>query len=335
VSLGPPFDASGVGLQQRVGAAVVLALALAVGWVLTLSGRSVGRGVTFFVEMRTPGPLREAAKVRLAGREIGEVRQIAAGRGGVVLETFVAGDWASQVRDGSDFFVTTPSVLGEAYLEIGPGRGGAPVAAGHHVRGADPAEIDNFLAHTEANLRQILALLRDERPALDELLIAADALLATLSGLPADGGQLRRIRDQAMAAIDAGARLVGALRDAGGLARARAAARELSAVIDRAAPELRGLAERADAAATRIDELGALFAPARRAQLAAALASLRRAAALGEATVRDTRWLVDHVQRGRGAIGAFLQDRELFDDLHETHRILKSQPWTLILKPVR
>ena len=36
---------------------------------------------------------------------------------------------------------------------------------------------------------------------------------------------------------------------------------------------------------------------------------------------------------GEGTLGGILSDRELFDDLHETHRILKSQPWTFILKP--
>jgi hypothetical protein len=39
------------------------------------------------------------------------------------------------------------------------------------------------------------------------------------------------------------------------------------------------------------------------------------------------------VERGDGTIGGLLSDHELFDDLHETHRILKSQPWTFILKP--
>jgi hypothetical protein len=42
VSLGPPFDASGLRTQQKVGAGVVLLLGAAVTWVLFLSGRSLG-----------------------------------------------------------------------------------------------------------------------------------------------------------------------------------------------------------------------------------------------------------------------------------------------------
>ena len=45
------------------------------------------------------------------------------------------------------------------------------------------------------------------------------------------------------------------------------------------------------------------------------------------------RALVAAVERGEGTIGGIMSDVELFDDLHETHRILKSQPWTFILKP--
>ncbi|HEX9101638.1 MAG TPA: hypothetical protein VF997_05510, partial [Polyangia bacterium] len=47
----------------------------------------------------------------------------------------------------------------------------------------------------------------------------------------------------------------------------------------------------------------------------------------------DVRALAAMVERGDGTIGGIMADHELFDDLHETHRILKSQPWTFILKP--
>jgi len=51
--------------------------------------------------------------------------------------------------------------------------------------------------------------------------------------------------------------------------------------------------------------------------------------------------LVDDVQfrgearaLGSGTLWCFLQDRELFDDLHETHRILKSQTMRLFEGPL-
>src|SRR6185295_6386475 len=100
---------------------------------LLMSGRTVGRGLSIHVEMKTPGLLRPGGKIRLAGREIGEVRGMVAMKNHHVdLEAFILSGHAAQVRRNSQLFVNTPSVLGEAYLEVGPPRGepGPPVADG-------------------------------------------------------------------------------------------------------------------------------------------------------------------------------------------------------------
>jgi ABC-type transporter Mla subunit MlaD len=336
MSLGPPFDDSGERLQQAVGAVVVLLLAAAVAWVLTLSGRTIGRGLTVHVDMKTPGLLRVGAKVRLAGREVGEVRGMQMHDRRVDAEVFLLRSDAQQVRKNSQMFVNTPSVLGEAYLEVGPAAAhaepGPPVGDGDRLHGIDPPEIDDLLAHSETNLRLILALLRENRPEMEELLRAGDSLLATLSGLPADDGQLHRIGEQFTALVDNGASLVHVVREAGGIDRVRKLAREISAIAEKAAPELRRLGTRLDTAMERLDQLAVLFSPERRAQLQAALADFRHAVAVGERIVKDANALARYVADGRGSVGAFLADKELFDDLHETHRILKSQPLRLLLK---
>jgi hypothetical protein len=324
-------------LQQAVGAFVVVALGVAVAWVLMMSGRTVGRGLLVHVEMKTPGLLRVGGKVRLAGRDIGEVRgMVNTPERHVEVEAFILRDDAVHVRKNSLVFVNTPSVLGEAFLEVGPpaahAEPGPPVADGDRLRGIDPPEIDDLLAHGEANLRLILALLRENKPEMEELLTAGDDLLATLSGLPADAGQLRRIRDQLAAALDDGAALLHTAREADAVARTRAIAHDLGAIADAAGPELRKLGARVDAAMERIDQLAAVFSPERRAQIAGALAGFRRAVTIGERLVADANALSRYVADGRGSIGAFLADRELFDDLHETHRILKSQPLRFLLK---
>ncbi|HZS41620.1 MAG TPA: MlaD family protein, partial [Polyangia bacterium] len=129
MSLGPPFDSSGIGLQRSVGAVAVIVLGAAIAWVLLLSGRTFGPGVIVRVTMRSTGPLRVGDPVRLAGRRIGEVRGAAisgaADRRAVEFEVFLERGWARNVRVNSEFFVSTPSVLGEASLEIGPPLDGA------------------------------------------------------------------------------------------------------------------------------------------------------------------------------------------------------------------
>lgn len=341
MSLGPPFDDSGRDVRRVAGAALVVALAAAVGWVLVLSDRALGPGITVRVTMATMGALRVGDKVRLAGRDVGEVRgafrvRDAAG-GHVELSVFVARAWAPELRVNSELFVATPSVLGEAYLEIGApahdAAPGAPVADGATLAAADPPEIDKFLVRSEESVRRALALLRENRPALDELLTAGDELLATLSGLPADRGQLARIRDQIAAAFVAGSSLVSSLRESNAIPRVRAAAHELSAIADRTGPELSKLGDRLDRALDRIDRVSAIFDDNRRARISAGVAAARRAVTTAQHIAADVRALVSAMQRGEGTIGGIMADQELFDDLHETHRILKSQPWTFILKP--
>jgi phospholipid/cholesterol/gamma-HCH transport system substrate-binding protein len=337
VSLGPPFDESGRSLRRMAGAALVVALAGAIVWVLLWSDRALGPGVTVRVAMATTGALRVGDKVRLAGRDIGEVRGAVRTQDHVELTVFVARAWAADVRENSEIFVATPSVLGEAYLEIGPPAHGAapgpPVRDGALLKAIDPPDLDRLLARTEESVRQALTHLRENRPALDELLTAGDGLLATLSDLPTDRGQLRRIADQAAAAFVAGGALLSSLREAQAVDRVRHAARDLGAIAERAGPELRALGERLDRAVARVDALADVFGPERRAALRDGLAAARRAAATGERIAADVRALVAGIERGDGTIGGVLADRELFDDLHETHRIIKSQPWTFILKP--
>jgi ABC-type transporter Mla subunit MlaD len=344
MSLGPPFDASGLRTQRAVGAVAALLLAAAIAWALFGAGRSLGPGIVVHVHMRSTGPLRPGALVRLAGRRIGQVRAARmagrADRDGVVFDVFLGREWAREVRRNSELFVSTPSVLGEAYLEIGPPRRepgqppiapGAPVADGDTIEGTPPPEIDRFLEYAEANVREVLALLRETRPETDEFLTALDSMLARLSSLPADRGQLRRIKDQAVAALDRGAELFAVLRDADAIARVRRIARDLGDIADRAGPELRDVAAKVDRSLARVEELRALYGE-RGPDVARALDGFRRAGTLFERMLADVRAVQARIDAGLGTVGAFLADREMIDDLHETHRILKSTPLRFIWK---
>lgn len=343
MSLGPPFDASGLRTQQKVGAGVVLLIGAAVAWVLFLSGRSLGPGTVFHVEVASAGALRTGARVMLAGRQIGEVRGASTLRTPqgmhVDFEVFVGRAWAKDVRRNSQLFVATPSVLGEAYLEIGPPPNGTepgpPVADDERVRGADPPDLDRFFLHAEASIREVLALLQEQRPEFDDLLKAGDSLIATLSGLPADKGQLRRIVDQGAAALEAGRALVATIRDAGGPDRMVKAVRGLGEIADKAGPELSSLGDRLGRSLDRVEKLGDLVGPERRASVVEAIERMRRVVSLGEKIAADVRSIEKKIRAGQGTIGAFLADREIFDDFHETHRIIKSQPLRFLLKTVK
>src|SRR5512147_467201 len=104
MSLGPPFDDSGRSARRVAGAALVVALGAAIVWVLVLSDRALGPGLTVRVTMATTtGALRVGDKVRLAGRDVGEVRgavRMRDGDGGshVELTVFIARADAPHLR---------------------------------------------------------------------------------------------------------------------------------------------------------------------------------------------------------------------------------------------
>jgi ABC-type transporter Mla subunit MlaD len=93
LSLGPPFDDSGRPLRLIAGAALVVGLAIAIVWVLLFSDRALGPGRTVRVKMATTGALRVGDKVRLAGRDVGEVRGAVRVGDHVELRVFVARAW--------------------------------------------------------------------------------------------------------------------------------------------------------------------------------------------------------------------------------------------------
>src|SRR2546425_12655589 len=88
------------------GALFLAALAAAGALVLFASGRTLGRGIHVEVEIASTGALKAEAKVRLAGQVIGEVRgmhrETRDGEAHVILDCFLAREWADQVRTNSD-----------------------------------------------------------------------------------------------------------------------------------------------------------------------------------------------------------------------------------------
>jgi len=193
-------------LQQAVGAGVVLLLLAAVAWVLLMSGRTVGRGVTIQVEMKTPACFTWAARCGWRAGRSGKSAHGRRPRSPRRDRAFVLRSFVNDVHKNSQLYVATPSVLGEAYLEIGPPANQAepgrrsPTAIDCGADRPRSTTCSRTRAEPEADPRAPPR----EPPRMEELLTAGDELLGTLSGLPADRGQLGRIRDQFVSTLDSG-----------------------------------------------------------------------------------------------------------------------------------
>jgi len=339
----------GVGAQSRqlVAGAITLALVLgAVATALLVGDRILGRGVVVTVRMRHLGALKPGIRLRVGGEIAGEVRDIhfrgAADDGHrVELDLFVLRAHHDALRVNSDLFVMNGSVLGEPWLEIGPPRDGAApgprLEAGGVIDAADPPDLDKLLVRVEASIRAAMETGRELAPDARAFTRAVDQLLDDLAG-PLPKGRLTTIAAQTREAVSRAEALVATLRQAGGVERARAALDGLTQTATALRPELSALGERVERAIANATDLRAtvrdLTGP-RGDELSRALASLRKSATAGERLAADVAAIWARIQRGDGTIGALLQDRELWDDFHDTHRIIKNEPLRFFLPPLK
>ena len=59
---------------------------------------------------------------------------------------------------------------------------------------------------------------------------------------------------------------------------------------------------------------------------------LRELQAVQQRLEADARFLVRYVDSGRGTLGGFNQDMQIFDELKDMSRIIKQQSWRLLIK---
>jgi ABC-type transporter Mla subunit MlaD len=354
VSLGPPFDESGERLRLLLGAAVAVTLLFVIGVALLAADRSLGEAVTVHVLVKRPGVLHTGAMVRVAGEQIGEVVAIRGfhgepglpdsqpkAEGGdatpVEIELRLRKQKADKVYANSTFLPVNPTVLAEALIEIGPPPGGAapgpPVQDGQRVRGVDPADIDQLLRKVYVSVELTLQEARDVGPEWTELNEALSALSGRLAHT-APPELMLRARVQGAAALDGTRQLLATLRS-GNVNQLVPVAKELDQTLTPLIGDLRRLGDQAAVLQARASDLGQAFAPGPQADLQRAIAQLRAALATGEQLAADARYLVHYFESGRGTLGGFNQDIQIFDELKETTRILKRESWRVLIKSKR
>src|SRR5579871_1546404 len=178
-------------LQVRVGALVVIALALLTGFIVVLGAFSLGGGQRLAVDFDFSGNLQAGAPVKISGIKVGKVEEVAFLGGKLdervkrrvqVRATVWIEDRAREsVRQNAEFFVNTAGVLGEQYLEIAPGDyDKPPLDFATPVRGVDPPRTDLIVARLYEFLDSITQLLHDDKDVIRDLLKNSSSVVRTL-----------------------------------------------------------------------------------------------------------------------------------------------------------
>jgi phospholipid/cholesterol/gamma-HCH transport system substrate-binding protein len=339
-------------LHTRVGTAALVGLGVAVALVLGMEGRHIRPGIRVHVELERIGALTEGGPVRVAGTDIGSVDHIrllplahaasykedpTAERARVVLDVWIDARYRGRVRERSEFFQNQPSVLGEAYLEVGPprdgGDAGAPIADGATVRGADPPRMDRIMQKSYENLKTAMDLIKNGLPEAHALGVELDGLSAQLDDLAAPGDVDRLLEGRkklwaegalAYAAWEKSGTTVDGAR--GTAARARAA-------LARARLEIQTVREKLDHVLANLDTLRAHMDPEAFDRLEAVTARTDALFRQAEDLLANAEAIAAMVDRGEGTIGAFLHDTELADEFKAMSKVIKQTPWETIGHP--
>jgi phospholipid/cholesterol/gamma-HCH transport system substrate-binding protein len=345
MSLGPPFDESESSERLRLGLGVGMAALLLffAGFAILAAERSLGDSLTIHIDVTRIGTLHAGAPLRLAGEQIGEVVAIRGQRAEaeistgttrpIDIEVRLLRRFRERVRRNSTVVTVNPTLLTEAQLEVGPTwNGEAPgeaVQDGDHLRGVDPAEMSVLLARVYRSLEAAMNEAKDLAPDWREM-GGALSTLATHVRETMPTAELLRLALH----IEQARRRIIALRDTLQAAQAETAParlRELYATGKPLLAELSRFAGQLEALQVRVQDLQAALA-ARKSDAQRIEALLRATVQLSERVASDSQALLWLYENGRGTLGGFNRDIQIFDELKEMHRILKRESWRVIIK---
>lgn len=332
-----------------VGALALGALVVFGALVFALGPARVLRGRALAVELGFAGPIKPGASVRIAGIVVGtvtDVELLATSRDPeriVRVHARVEEDASSLVTDSARFYVTTLGVLGEHYLDIEPGPGGAPLPDGSTVKGVTLPRPDLLLPRAAGLLARADDLLPNS-PEVMDLMKQAARLLARLDEiLASDGGDaltqegralladVRQLVRGAAAGVGDGAALKRTLEAApAALVRADRLGASLEASdVQAVLAEARAAATLATALGTRLEQSPFLEATAQEELQRRLVAALDAIDGAGHRADR----LLAVIEQKQGGAGRLFWDEAAADDLRGLLRGLRENPVRFLLQP--
>jgi phospholipid/cholesterol/gamma-HCH transport system substrate-binding protein len=333
------------GMELKVGALIVVAVLLLIGFVVALGNFSLRGGYRFFVDFDFSGSLQPGAPVKISGIKVGKVERVdfwggridpqAKRRVQVRVAVWVDESAREAIRSDAEFFINTAGVLGEQYLEVQPGDfGKPPLSAGAVVRGVDPPRTDLIVARLYEFLDSITLLLRDDKDVIKNVLEGGAHLITTLDGVlkenRADIGHLMRDLDRFT--VEASGLAASVRRGVGDGRKIASTLANVEALSRAVRSDVTPLLAKANHALDGVGKVGDLVEDSDRAKIAAALDDMVRIANQVDHITADLQVVVASVRRGKGTAGALLVEPQIYDDLKELTRDLKRNPWKFFWK---
>lgn len=327
-------------IEMKVGLLILAALVILGGFILVMGGFQLGDTFTIEVDFNHPGGVQVGAPVKISSYKVGQVRSLqflggkldprTGRRVQVRVTASIEEQYREAIRADAEVYVTAQGVLGEQYLEIDPGsHERPPIQPGAVIRGIDAPRLDLFLSRAYELLDALTTVLRDNKDVLEEFVNRGLALLRAMNELMGeDGEKLRQIIANAETLSAEAVELVRGVRthyvDDPGIARTLDNVERLSASLARDIDPLLASARQTLDGANRLTQT---IGPTEQQEIRTALRNLNEVSGRAQATMRDVQTIVGRLRRGEGTVGALLADEEIYDDLKELLRELKTHPW--------
>ncbi len=334
-------------IEVKVGALILVALALLAGFIVIMGGVSFEPTYTVYVSFHNPGGLQSGAPVRISGVKIGRVSEIEF-RGGLTNPQThepeppiraiakIEKRYQSSIHADSRWFVTSQGVLGEMFLAVDPGSYDKPqLVDGASVQGISPPRLDLLLSESYELLhRAYLGITNNDQKIAETF----DGLHRTLK---ASGDLLEKNGPK----VD---NIVSNVEDMTGEAKSTLKAARERYVDNPQITRIMNDVERTTSVVSKNVEpmlndgrvvlsdgrklTQALASEQQIARYQAMTRDAAEAAASAKTLGKDAEGLMQHVKDGRGTVGALVMDEALYDDLQEMLRDLKHNPWKFFWK---
>jgi len=334
---------------------IVIAVFMAVSTFLMLAGDLHWySGFKIKVYFKHPGALREGAAVHAGGKVIGKVKTIRLvpkahadkdpkhllhGTGGVVAILRIEKRFRERVALNGQYYINSKGMLGKNYLEIGPPADGGEwtrvIEPGDEVRGADPPKLDMVMQRSYDNLMVSAKFLAEVKPEWTKLRTELTKLQKTLDELspgPITTAQMFVSIKTAIADAESiQAKLKATNVDLDDVRNIRSRFSVMLNNAERSIDQVRGQIR---VLMKEVDRLRARIPKGLQTKFKLALSKTDQSMAKLKRIMKTAQEIAAIVKRGEGNIGHLMNDPEFSDDAKKLGKLLKSQPWRLVSRPL-
>jgi phospholipid/cholesterol/gamma-HCH transport system substrate-binding protein len=330
-------------IEVKVGILILVSLAILGGFILVMGGLSFQRTYTIYVDFDNPGGMQTGAAVRIAGVKVGTVTDLEF-RGGdidpeVNRRVLVRAKCAIEqrvrhsIRKDAEFYVTTQGVLGEQFMAIEPGTSPQELPENSKVKGVDPPRIDLFLAKAYELLDTTVTGIRNNREVLSDIATNTASLLKGLNELLTDNRERidRIVENLEKLTQEANVLTHNARMQYVDNAKITQTIDNINDITTKVRSDSEPLLKDAREAMANLNRVSATVGdPQQQEKLRKILDDVSGIATKANQATTDAQAIVAHIKQGKGSVGAFVMDEELYDNVQEMVRDLKHNPWKFL-----